>query len=133
MKLPKLKHYYFAMTSDEYIAFAQSRELEVTGTLLVDFETGAVSGRTRLILAARSDLADERFRQANNNYIKPVYVLKIAAADIDRRCLSEIEPNLYAYNSRLRIDHCGVERIEFDTGSWTDSVKVIDTAELKHI
>jgi hypothetical protein len=133
MKLPKLKYYYHAMTSDEYIAFAQSRELEVTGTLLVNFETGAVSGRTRLILTAGAVSADEQFRQANNSYTLPVYVLRIPNTLVDRRCLSEIKPNIYAYNSRLTVPQCGVERIEYDPSSAASSTKVIDTAELKHI
>lgn len=133
MKLPKLKYYYYAMTSDAYIDFATRRVLEVDATLKIDLLTGAVTGTTQLILSPGTMVADQDFRARHNNYTQPVYVLRIPAALIDRHRVVQIAPNQFAYTQTLRIDHCGVERIEYDPASAVNSAKVIDTAELKHI
>ena len=112
MRLPKLKYYYYAMTSDAYIDFAVRRQLEVSPTLTIDLVTGAVTGRTQLILGAQTHLVDEYFRAQHNSYSQPVYVLRISHTLIDRRCLTPIALDLFSYSRSLHVDHCGVERIE---------------------
>jgi hypothetical protein len=112
MKLPKLKYYYYAMTSDAYIDFAVRRQLEVSPTLTIDVLTGTVSGRTQLILGAQTILVDEYFRAQHKNYAQPLYVLRISHTCIDRKHLKPIAPDLFSYSQTLTIDHCGVERIE---------------------
>jgi hypothetical protein len=133
MRLPKLKYYYLAMTSDAYIDFATTRTVEVAAAYSVDLLTGSITGTTRLILCASVPDADAQFRKEHSNYTKPVYVLRIAHTLIDRKHLAPVGDNRWSYTRTLLIDHCGVERIEYDPTSRVDSTKVIDTAELKHI
>lgn len=133
MKLPKLKYYYLAMTSDAYIDFATTRRVEVDAAYSVDLLTGSITGTTRLILSASVPDADTAFRQEHNNYTRPVYVLRIPHTAIDRRHLTPAGENRWSYTRTLLIDHCGVERIEYDPESAASLTKVIDTAELKHI
>ena len=88
MKLPKLKYYYYAMTSDAYIDFATRRVLDVDPAVKIDLLTGAVTGRTQLHLCATANIADSHFRLQHNNYAAPVYVLRIAREYVDRGSLS---------------------------------------------
>jgi len=111
MKLPKLKYYYYAMSSDAYIDFAVKRRLEVSATLSIDVLTGQVTGTTMLVLADSTKEIDEHFRRAHN-WTKPVYVLRIPADLIDRKYLKRVDPHLYEYKDSLTIEHCGVERFE---------------------
>jgi hypothetical protein len=133
MKLPKLKYYYLAMTSDAYTDFAVRRTVEVAAAYSVDLLTGSITGVTRLILSASVPDADSAFRKEHNNYTRPVYVLRIAAADIDRRHLTAIGHNQWTYNQTLHIDHCGVERTEYDISSVQDQTKVIGEAQIQHL
>lgn len=84
MKLPKLKYYYYAMSSDAYIDFATSRRLEVNPTLNIDVLTGTVTGRTILVLGDSTKEIDDHFRRAHN-WPKPVYVLRIPRELVDRK------------------------------------------------
>lgn len=111
MKLPKLKYYYYAMSSDAYIDFATTRELEVNPTLSIDVLTGQVTGRTLLVLADSTQEIDDHFRRAHA-WKKPVYVLRIPAVLIDRKHLHRASDHLYEYRRSLHIEHCGVERFE---------------------
>ena len=111
MRLPKLKYYYYGMSSDAYIDFATTRQLEVAATLSINVLTGQVTGRTMLVLADSATEIDEHFRRAHN-WVKPVYVLRIPADLIDRRHLKRASDHLYEYKHSLRIEHCGVERLE---------------------
>jgi hypothetical protein len=111
MRLPKLKYYYYGMTSDAYIDFATSRRLEVAPTLNINVLTGEVTGTTILVLADSTTEIDDHFRRAHN-WTKPVYVLRIPAALIDRRRLRPVTDHLYEYRASLEIPHCGVERLE---------------------
>ena len=111
MRLPKLKYYYYAMTSDAYIDFATTRRLEVNPTLTIDVLTGTVTGRTLLVLADSTREIDDHFRRAHN-WLKPVYVLRIPADLIDRKHLIRASEHLYEYKASLTILHCGVERFE---------------------
>ena len=115
MRIPKLKYYYYAMTSDAYIDFACRRELDVNAALTIDLLTGQITKRDRLILAASTALADEEFRQRQNGYTAPVYILRIPRELILRPHLVRLSDNLYQYLRSLRIEHCGVERIELTT------------------
>ena len=133
MKLPKLKYYYLAMTSDAYIDFATRRTVEVAAAYSIDLLSGSITGTTRLILCASVPDADNQFRKEHSNYTKPVYVLRIAAADIDRKYLTGIGDNQWSYTRTLLIDHCGVERIEYDPASGANSVQTIGTAEIQHM
>jgi hypothetical protein len=111
MRLPKLKYYYYAMSSDAYIDFATTRQLEVNPTLNIDVLTGAVTGRTMLVLADSTREIDDHFRRAHN-WTKPVYVLRIPAELVDRKYLKRASEHLYEYKNSLTIPHCGVERFE---------------------
>lgn len=111
MKLPKLKYYYYAMTSDAYIDFATTRQLEVNPTLTIDVLTGTVTGRTLLVLADSTQEIDDHFRRAHN-WTKPVYVLRIPRELVDRKYLHRASDHLYEYRASLHIPHCGVERLE---------------------
>ena len=111
MKLPKLKYYYYAMTSDAYIDFATTRRLNVDATVSIDLLTGAVTGTTILVLADSTREIDDHFRRAHN-WLKPVYVLRIPADLIDRKHLKRVNDHLYEYRNSLTIEHCGVERFE---------------------
>lgn len=133
MKLPKLKYYYLAMTSDAYTDFAVRRTVEVSAAYSIDLLTGSITGVTRLILSASVPDADTQFRREHHNYIRPVYVLRVPHTDIDRKYLAAVGTNQWSYSSTLHIDHCGVERVEYDPASRVDSVKVLDTVDLKHI
>lgn len=133
MKLPKLKYYYLAMTSDAYIDFATTRTVEVAAAYSIDLLTGSITGTTRLILSASVPDADAQFRKEHNNYTRPVYVLRIPHTDIVRSHLAPVGSNQWSYTRTLLIDHCGVERVEYDPDSVSRSVKVLDTTELKHI
>jgi hypothetical protein len=114
MRLPKLKRYYYAMTSDAYIDFAVRRELDVDPAVSIDLLTGVITGRTMLHLSSSATQADTEFRQ-RLSWTKPVYVLHIPAELIDRRHLTRIADDRYEYRASLTIPHCGVERIELDT------------------
>ena len=114
MRLPKLKRYYYAMTSDAYIDFAVRRELDVSPAVSIDLITGAITGRTMLHLSSSATQADTEFRQ-RLKWSQPVYVLHIPADLIDRQHLTRIADDLYEYRASLAIPHCGVERIELDT------------------
>ena len=133
MKLPKLKYYYLAMTSDAYIDFATTRTVEVAAAYSIDLLTGSITGTTRLILSASVPDADSQFRREHDNYTRPVYVLRIPHSLIDRKHLAPVGSNQWSYTRTLLIDHCGVERVEYDPNSVSRSVKVLDTTELKHI
>ena len=133
MKLPKLKYYYLAMTSDAYIDFATTRTVEVAAAYSIDLLTGSITGVTRLILCASVPDADSQFRREHDNYTRPVYVLRIPHTLIDRKHLAPVGQNQWSYTRTLLIDHCGVERVEYDPNSVSRSVKVLDTTELKHI
>jgi len=133
MKLPKLKYYYLAMTSDAYIDFATTRTVEVAAAYSIDLLTGSITGTTRLILCASVPDADSQFRKEHNNYTRPVYVLRVPHTLIDRKYLAPVGDNRWSYTRTLLIDHCGVERVEYDPESVSQSVKVLDTTELKHI
>ena len=111
MRLPKLKYYYYAMTSDAYIDFAVKRRLEVNPTLTIDVLTGRVTGTTILVLADSTTEIDDHFRRAHN-WKQPVYVLRIPADLIDRKHLKRASEHLYEYKKSLTIEHCGVERFE---------------------
>lgn len=111
MRLPKLKYYYYAMTSDAYIDFATRRVLDVEPTVKIDLLTGAVTGRTMLVLADSTKEIDDHFRRAHN-WLKPVYVLRIPADLVDRKHLKRVTDHLYEYKASLTIEHCGVERFE---------------------
>jgi hypothetical protein len=111
MRLPKLKYYYYAMSSDAYIDFAVKRRLEVSATLSIDVLTGVVTGTTMLVLADSTQEIDDHFRRAHN-WVKPVYVLRISAELIDRKHLKRANDHLYEYKKSLTIEHCGVERFE---------------------
>lgn len=112
MRLPKLKYYYYAMSSDAYIDFAVSRKLNVDATVSIDLLTGRVTGTTLLVLADSTTAADEHFRAALN-WVKPVYVLRIPSDLVVRKHLKRVTPHLYEYKDSLTIEHCGVERFEF--------------------
>jgi len=133
MKLPKLKYYYLAMTSDAYTDFATRRTVEVAAAYSVDLLTGSITGVTRLILTTSVPDADSHFRKAHDNYTRPVYVLRVPHTLIDRKHLVRLDPNKYAYNRTLAIDHCGVERVEYDPGSVASSTRVIDTVQIQHM
>ena len=111
MRLPKLKYYYYGMTSDAYIDFATHRRLEVAPTLNINVLTGEVTGTTILVLADSTTEIDDHFRRAHN-WTKPVYVLRIPAVLIDRARLRPVTDHLYEYRASLEIPHCGVERLE---------------------
>ena len=111
MKLPKLKYYYYAMTSDAYIDFVTTRQLNVDATLTINVMTGVVTGTTILVLADSTTEIDEHFRRAHK-WVKPVYVLRIPADLIDRKHLKRAGDHLYEYKKSLTILHCGVERFE---------------------
>ena len=111
MRLPKLKYYYYGMSSDAYIDFVTTRQLEVDATLNINVLTGQVTGRTMLVLADSTTEIDEHFRRAHN-WVRPVYVLRIPGNLIDRKYLHRVTDHLYEYKSSLRIEHCGVERLE---------------------
>jgi hypothetical protein len=121
------------MTSDAYIDFATRRTVEVAAAYSIDLLSGSITGTTRLILCASVPDADAQFRKEHNNYTQPVYVLRIPHTLIDRKYLTPVGDNRWSYTRTLLIDHCGVERTEYDPNSRVDSTKVIDTAELKHI
>lgn len=111
--MPKLKNYFYAMTSDAYIDFACTRQLEVNPTLTINVATGEVTGRTVLHLCASTPGADTHFRAiVQPGYIKPVYVLRIPGNLIDRKLLTPVGENAWEYRGSLHIEHCGVERIE---------------------
>lgn len=116
MKLPKLKYYYYAMSSDAYIDFAVKRQLEVTPTLTIDVLTGTVTGRTLLVLADSTAEIDDHFRRAHN-WTKPVYVLRIPGDLINKQKLKRVTDHLYEYKDSLTIPHCGVERFELKEDS----------------
>lgn len=101
------------MSSDAYIDFATTRQLNVDATLTIDVLTGKVTGTTLLVLADSTIAADEHFRSALN-WLKPVYVLRIPADLIDRKYLIRKTPHLYEYRNSLTIEHCGVERFELE-------------------
>jgi hypothetical protein len=111
MRLPKLKYYYYAMSSDAYIDFAVKRKLTVDATLSIDVLTGKITGTTILVLADSTTAVDEHFRAAHA-WTKPVYVLRIPADLIDRKYLKRATEHLYEYKNSLTIEHCGVERFE---------------------
>ena len=111
MRLPKLKYYYYGMTSAAYIDFATHRRLEVAPTLTINVLTGQVTGTTILVLADSTTQIDDHFRRAHN-WTQPVYVLRIPADLIDRQYLRRAGDHLYEYKSSLEIPHCGVERLE---------------------
>ena len=111
MRLPKLKYYYYGMTSAAYIDFATTRRLEVAPTLNINVLTGQVTGITILVLADSTTQIDDHFRRAHN-WTQPVYVLRIPAHLIDRKHLKPAGDHLYEYKSSLEIPHCGVERLE---------------------
>ncbi len=121
------------MTSDAYIDFATRRVVEVAAAYSIDLITGGITGTTRLILSASVPDADNQFRKEHSDYTRPVYVLRIPHTAIDRKYLAPVGDNRWSYTRTLHIDHCGVERIEYDPESAASSTKVIDTAELKHI
>lgn len=111
MKLPKLKYYYYAMTSDAYIDFAVTRKLNVDATLTINVLTGVVTGTTILVLSDSTTEIDDHFRRAHN-WTRPVYVLRIPGNLIDRQYLKRASEHLYEYKNSLVIEHCGVERLE---------------------
>lgn len=112
MRLPKLKYYYLALRSDNYYKFKDTREIRVSSEITIDPETMEAQGQTYLTLTARPTLAEKIFR-ARHSWKFPVYVLRIAAADIDRRSLTATDmPDVFEYRAGLRIEHCGVERFE---------------------
>lgn len=104
------------MTSDAYIDFATTRKLEVNPTLNIDLLTGAVTGRTILVLADSTKEIDEHFRRAHN-WLKPVYVLRIPGDLIKKDKLKRVTDHLYEYRDSLYIPHCGVERFEIKENS----------------
>ena len=111
MKLPKLKYYYYAMSSDAYIDFVTSRQLNVDATLTINVMTGRVTGTTILVLADSTKEIDEHFRRAHN-WVKPVYVLRIPSELVVRKHLKRVTDHLYEYKACITIEHCGVERFE---------------------
>jgi hypothetical protein len=111
MKLPKLKYYYYAMSSDAYIDFATTRRLNVDATLTINVATGVVTGVTILVLADSTTEIDNHFRRAHN-WTQPVYVLRIPSHLVDRKYLKRVNEHLYEYKNSLTIEHCGVERFE---------------------
>lgn len=114
MKIPKLKYFYYAMTSDAYIDFAVRREIDVDPAVSIDLLTGAVTGRTHLHLCSGVDLADSHFRLQHNNYKQPVYVLRIPGNLVDRKYMEPVADGIWTYKHSMRIEHCGVERVELD-------------------
>lgn len=114
MKLPKLKYYYYAMTSDAYIDFAVNRTLEVNPAVSIDLLTGQITGRTLLILGDSTTVVDDHFR-AQHKWKKPVYVLRVPADLVDRKHLKRLDDHLYQYTASITIQHCGVERFELQT------------------
>lgn len=113
MKLPKLKYYYYAMSSDAYIDFAVKRTLEVSATISIDLATGTVTGTTQLCLGDSTTVIDDHFRQTHH-WTKPVYVLRIPRELINKKSLKKIADHLYEYRATLNIPHCGVERLELE-------------------
>lgn len=113
MRIPKLKNYFYAMTSDAYIDFAVTRRLDVEPTLTINVGTGEVTGRTVLHLCNSTTLADTHFRKVVHiGYIKPLYILRIPGDLVDRALLKPVADHVWEYRSSLTIEHCGVERIE---------------------
>jgi hypothetical protein len=104
------------MTSDAYIDFATRRELDVDPTVSIDLLTGAVTGRTVLHLCGSATLADTHFRQLHR-YTQPVYVLRIPRELVIKQYLKPIDDlsNVWEYKHSMRIEHCGVERIELES------------------
>jgi hypothetical protein len=111
MRLPKLKYYYYAMSSDAYIDFAVTRQLNVDAALTINVLSGQVTGTTILVLADSTKEIDEHFRRAHN-WVRPVYVLRIPAELVVRKHLKRAGDHLYEYKACLIIEHCGVERFE---------------------
>lgn len=116
MKLPKLKYYYVALTVDQYREFETSRRLEVEPAE-IDVVTGRIRGRVAWIMCSRPSLADSVHR-ALHSWRQPLYVLRIAAGDIDRSALRATESDqVFEYTQTLTLPHCGVERFEIADSS----------------
>jgi len=130
MKIPKLKYYYYAMTSDAYIDFATTRKLDVEPAVKIDLLTGAITGRTHLNLCSSALIADADFRLQHNNYTQPVYVLRIAREHVNRSRLEPITEQVWRYRSAMTIPHCGVERIEYDPASAVEVTKQVDAPNM---
>lgn len=115
MKIPKLKYYYLALPPDGYQEFEQTRTLPITG-ITIDVMTGNITGRDHWALTATPALADDIVRQTRQ-YSGAVYVLRIAAADIDRSLLvpAENQTQVWRYPKTLNIPHCGVYKYELNS------------------
>lgn len=111
MRLPKLKYYYLALSSEQYQEFESSRTLTVSDSVSINIETGQIQGRTLWIVTARGTLADDVWRGLGNT--GACYVLRVPADHIDRAFLTRTPTdNVFEYRHSLRIPHCGVERFE---------------------
>ena len=115
MKTPKLKYYYHALSLEEYEAFEHSRSIEVSGRVVYDINTQAMTGRTHIVLAGAAVSCDQEYRDRTKSWA-PVMVLRIAAEDIRRDLLAPVANQIlmYHYPASLHIAHCGVERIEIE-------------------
>lgn len=114
-KLPKLKYYYHALKESDYQEFERTRQLLVKQPARIDIATGRVTESPPfLFLYSKPTVADTRYRQVNG-WPHSVYVLRIPAALIPRRMLSaQDDPEgMWLCGANLSIEHCGVERFEF--------------------
>ena len=111
MKIPKIKYWCTALTPEQYQEFERTRRIEVSERITIDITTGTASGRTCVPLSASVTGADQLLRD-RSRWRDSVYVLRIAADQLDRAHIYAAGDQVWEYRHSMHIPHCGVERVE---------------------
>lgn len=111
MRIPKFKHWFMAMSPEDYEQFCRTRTIAATAQVSIDLITGQVSPAQPRTLQTSVPAADTYFRRATGA-LGRVYVLRIPADRVPRDTVRALSNTVYELQAAVSVPHCGVEAVE---------------------
>lgn len=111
MRIPKFKHWFMAMSPEDYEKFCLTRSITASAEVSIDLVSGQVSPAQPRTLQTSVPAADTYFRRATGS-LGQVYVLRIPADRVPREAVRALSATVYELCAPVHVPHCGVESVE---------------------
>jgi hypothetical protein len=111
MRIPKFKHWFMAMSPEDYDRFCETRSITATAEVSIDLVSGQVSHAQPRTLQTSVPAADTYFRRATGA-LGLVYVLRIPSNQVPREAVRALSATVYELRAPVHVPHCGVESVE---------------------
>ena len=111
MRIPKFKHWFMAMSPEDYEQFCSTRSITAAAQVSIDLVSGQVNAAQPRALLTSVPAADSYFRRASS-VLGRVYVLRIPAEVIPRSAVRAVSHTVYELCAPVHVPHCGVEAVD---------------------